>query len=93
VNANIIIGQELNGDRDLFFGPLRNDDVFTTLPEGDYLWANVLADLGVFASRSQARKAGWNRSVELGFSDVTIGKLRHRVTVLNLTGGGRCPSS
>jgi hypothetical protein len=93
VNANIIIGEEQEGDRDLFFGPLGDSDVFTTFPEGDHLWANVLADLGVFTSRSQARKAGWNRPVELGFSDVTIGKLKHRVTVLNLTGGGRCPSS
>lgn len=62
------------------------------LPGGELLWADLLAYLGVFRSKSQARKAGWNQWVPGGLSEVLVGKLKHRVSVINWMERGLCQS-
>jgi len=81
IDVNVLIGDVSERDKFLFFEPFQDDDVWLELPAGELLWADLLAHLGVFSSKSQARKAGWDRMVESGFSDVTVGKLKHRVVV------------
>ena len=55
-------------DRELFFGPLADHgDVFILAPE-EATWAHILAALGCFPSIGQARKNGWNKAVEDGFT-------------------------
>jgi hypothetical protein len=41
--------------------------VFIVVPS-DTPWAHVLAGIGCFPSISQARKNGWNRPIEEGFT-------------------------
>jgi hypothetical protein len=82
---NILIGNGvLESDKDLFFGPLLPDDEFkwfnkqTRFPE-------VLADLGLFSSRSEARRNGWDKDIPKGFSDIRIGKLKKRICILKIS--------
>lgn len=44
--------------------------------------AHVMKDAGIFPSVSQARKAGWDRDVEIGFREYTVGKRRLKVYTL-----------
>lgn len=46
---------------------------------------DVLAYAGVFSSKTEARK-NWKGPVEipLGFSEFTIGKLKHKITILKV---------
>jgi hypothetical protein len=48
--------------------------------------AHILKEIGVFNSVSQAKKAGWSYPVFKGFTDFTVGKLKTRVTILNISG-------
>ena len=83
-SVNILVGDHWEErDKDLFFGPLRDDDEWFYFPAGA-TWPTVMGDTGLFSSRSQARKAGWNRPVEPGFQDFRLGKLKHHVAVLNM---------
>lgn len=50
-----------------FFGPCPDTDVFLIVPPGT-LWAHVLAAVGAFSSIGAARKNGWNKPIEAGFT-------------------------
>lgn len=58
-------------------------------PTQEFPVGSTLADLmvhyGIFPSKGQARKAGFGGEIPGGFSDVTVGKLRHRFWIWNPT--------
>ena len=86
IDMDIIIGKALLGDVDLFFGPLSPGEFVEELKE-DTTMPDILVHCGIFPSKSQARKNGWNKErleVPSGFSQFTIGKLKHKITILNL---------
>lgn len=70
-HVNIVVENEhlLPGDIELFFGPQPKHlpDVTILVPVGT-MWSHVLAGLGCFPSISQARKNGWNKGIEEGFT-------------------------
>jgi hypothetical protein len=39
--------------------------------------ADVLVQFGIFQSKGQARKNGWGGEIPLGWSEITVGKLKH----------------
>ena len=80
VNANVIIknGHERPTDLALFFG--EQEEAFL-LEATD--WADVLVQLGIFPSKSQARKNGRAGPLPPGFSEHKIGK--NFVWLLNAT--------
>lgn len=80
---NILIGNIIESDKDLFFGPLREWDTFQTVEDQNL--AKLLASLGLFSSGGQARKAGWDKAIPEGFSDFIVGKLKTRITILKIT--------
>lgn len=79
---NILIGKPIEEDKDLFFGPLSGAEDFKL--KEDMLFANLLVELGLFSSTSQARKNGWNKNIPEGFTDVIVGKLKTRITILKI---------
>lgn len=46
-------------------------------------WEEVAVQCGLFASKNQARKAGWQGEFEPGFSQREIKRRKFTVTVLN----------
>lgn len=82
---NFIIMNDNNDPRDieLFFD---NEDV-TFVPGGDMF--DILVQVGIFPSRSQARK-NWiktGREIPDGFTDIQkVGKQWHRITILKPIG-------
>jgi hypothetical protein len=70
-------------DKDLFFGPLKEDDQFIDILN-NWSMADIMFLAGIFKSKTEARKNGWNKSIEKGFSDFYAGKLRTRITILNI---------
>lgn len=60
-------------DKELFFGPLDQSDVFRTFSDQDDL-AKLLVEVGKFPSLGQARKNGWAKPIEPGFSKIKVGK-------------------
>lgn len=82
---NILIGNFEESDKELFFGPCSSDTKFIVMSDFN-LMAHILKEIGIFSSVSQAKKAGWSYPVFKGFTDFTVGKLRTRVTILNLSG-------
>lgn len=73
-------------DKELFFGPLTDQDEFIEFDDG-YTWLDILVEIGMFSSKSEARKNIKNLPVDIeiepGFKDVYLGKKKTRVTVLN----------
>jgi hypothetical protein len=82
---NVLIGAGVReADKESFFGPLRPEDEFHTFaPEIRY--PELLQRLGIFVSRSDARRNGWDRDIPEGWSDFQIGKLRRRICILKIT--------
>ena len=91
---NVIIGDVLESDYELFFGPLEDDDIFVVFPV-DAKFPDIAVAFGIFSSKSQARKNGWGGDIcrinedgsinPNGFWDKErIGKLNHRLTILKI---------
>lgn len=78
---NFIKGTE-ERDKELFFGPLTEDDKFSEIAD-DWTMANLVVLAGIFPSLSQARKNNFNKEIPKGFTDIFVGKLRTRITILN----------
>ena len=81
-HVNIVVENEhlLPGDIELFFGPQPEHlpDVTILVPAGT-MWSHVLAGLGCFPSISQARKNGWNKAIEEGFTPTfKVGKANRK---------------
>ena len=49
----------------------------------NWTMAHLMFTAGIFSSISQARKAGWNHRIPLGFSQHTVGKKREVISILN----------
>lgn len=69
-------------DKDLFFGPLKNEDVFIEIQD-NWTMANIVVYTENFTSLSQARKNGFNKEIPFGFTDIFVGKKRKRITILD----------
>ena len=69
-------------DKELFFGPLTDEDVFIEI-ENHMIMAHIMVLAKAFPSNGQARKNGWDKPIPKGFTDLRIGKLKTRVTILN----------
>jgi hypothetical protein len=80
----ILIGNWEEGDKELFFGPISEKDIFIEFPVS-LRYPVLLRDLGIFQSSSQASNSGWNKEIPEGFTDMRIGKLRRRLTILKIT--------
>lgn len=72
-----------DSDKELFFGPLDGTDEFIVI-EPTWIMAHVLHAAGIFKSVGQARKNGWNKPIEDGWTDIIVGKLKREITILNL---------
>lgn len=66
-------------DGDLFFG---GEDLIQIA--GCVRWPDVLVMAGVFNSKGQAKKNGWDKPIPFGFTDERIGKRKVRITVLKI---------
>lgn len=80
----ILIGDTLETDIDLFFGPITDKDIVLKM-DGDIKWPDILVKCGIFKSKTQARKNGWDKDIPEGFTDHFVGKLRKRITILKIT--------
>jgi hypothetical protein len=81
VDANIIIATShlKDGDDLFFFGPWKCDkldEAIHVLPE-ETAWADILVMFKIFSSKGQARKAGWDKPIPHGWTEIKIGKLNH----------------
>lgn len=75
-------------DKELFFGPLNNNDPndsFINIKEHCTI-ANIVNEAGIFDSVTQARKNGFNYEIPKGFSDRYLTKRKIRITILNIEG-------
>lgn len=79
VNAsehNVLIGNGVQEeDKELFFGPLSDKDKFLSFRE-DIRFPQLMSEIGVFPSATQARKNGWDKDIPSGWSMHKVGK-RH----------------
>lgn len=72
---NILMGVEnmFPRDKELFFGPIEETDIFHEFQASDKL-PFILKSLGVFSSTTEATKSGWNNPIPEGFCSFKIGK-------------------
>ncbi|KKK84067.1 hypothetical protein LCGC14_2787090 [marine sediment metagenome] len=81
--VNVIIGGVSRRDIKSVFGPLTGKEEIVRI-NIDAQWGHLLKELGIFPSISQARKNGWDKPIELGFSEVMFKKKRKVIFVLKL---------
>lgn len=81
MDYNFIASSQPDTDKELFFGPVTQDDAFFPITD-DMSMAHVMAQIGLFPSVSQARKNGWNKPIPDGFTDFRSGKNKVRITIL-----------
>ena len=88
LEVNIISGNCVD-DKDLsvVFGDIDGNIGGTVIRvEPNTHMSNILKDLGIFQSSSQARKSGWDFTLPEGFTHYPkIGKKRHEITIWNPT--------
>lgn len=89
----VIDNENLKPNDDLIKGlfDLKSDDSMRIVPmELDFDMFDILVEIGLFRSKSEARK-NWKRTgknIPEGFTDIkNIGKLHHRLTIWNPIGG------
>lgn len=75
---NFIHAEMPDSDKDLFFGPIEDDDQFVVFA-GEMTMADLVVELGAFPSVKQARKNGWEKPIPAGFTAHKIGKRRFHV--------------
>ena len=93
---NILIGDGVReSDKELFFGKLLETDEFFELKD-DATWVDIAILAGLFPSKGQARKNGYDIPIAEGFTDTVgsnpiskkksgIGKKNTRVVILKIT--------
>lgn len=83
---NVLIGNTEEHDKELFFADSKGTfigDFFYFPFETQY--PQLLKALGIFPSTSEARRCGWAKEIELGFTfPFKIGKLKHIITILKI---------
>jgi hypothetical protein len=94
-NIIILNGNEQSIDSSLFFN---NEEVLfipaRIQPKGsvarfvDVMMADIVTLLELFPSKGQAKKNGWDKPIPSGFNTFTIGKLKHKLWILNPTTEG-----
>ncbi len=55
--------------------------------EDHWIMAHIMHKAGIFPSVGIARKNGWNKPIKEGFSELTVGKSRKKIWILNETKG------
>ena len=80
MNEFNFFASSLESDKNLFFGPIEPEDVFTLI-QNDWTMANIMFTAGIFPSVTQARKNGFNKPIPDGFSDMRVGKTKLRVVI------------
>lgn len=94
--VNIFIGKKMSErDKEIFFNSSihENRDCFFLHYKNDPFWSEIMRDLGIASSISNAKGAGWHRKVEPGFQDIYLDGLKvwkgngfgtnpHRITIL-----------
>lgn len=85
-SINILIGEGIQeSDKELFFGPIQSEDEFLVFKQ-DVQWPEIMVTASLFKSRGDARKNGWDKPVNEGFTfPFTFGKLKHTIAVLKIT--------
>ena len=68
----------------------RNDDIKSLFDESEIIYleqnnnmSDVVAIAGIYDSKSQAKKDGWNKPIEDGYSEFVIGKLKTKIYIWN----------
>jgi hypothetical protein len=64
-------------------GPFDDSDGPFIIFDDSHTMAHLLHMAGCFKSITQARKNGWDKPVPLGYQQVSIGKRRFMVYILN----------
>lgn len=79
-----LVGNESlrDGDLELFFGPVADDDMVLKLAPSATM-VDVVVEAGIFNSRGEAKRNGWLKPIPAGFSEHVIGKLKRRIAILN----------
>jgi hypothetical protein len=80
---NVLIGKDSSNPKDLnlLFG---EGGEFLELSD-EARWPDVLVACGIFKSKSDARKNGWNKDIGEGWTDIRIGKLHTHICVFKMT--------
>ena len=84
LSANVIIGSPIADNVESLFGPMEDGEVIVWAP-ADCRWPQLLKLLGVFPSAGQARKNGWDKDIEEGWSEALFKKQRKAVFILKVT--------
>lgn len=79
-------GNAKQSDAHLFFADNKGNKpkIFWVPRETDML--DLLVQTGIFTSKGEAKRNGWKdkRNIPEGFSETTVGKLKHCLTILNV---------
>lgn len=86
LETNIVIGEVSERDKNLFFGPVYDFDVFH-IEDDDSRYPQLLKNHGFFQSTGEARRNGWDKNIPEGWSEHTIGKKKRKVYILKNTTG------
>tara|TARA_S200000501_G_scaffold374205_1_gene423175 strand:+ start:754 stop:1008 length:255 start_codon:yes stop_codon:yes gene_type:complete len=78
IEFNFIHPNVSSKDRDI----MGFDDENIMIEDG-WIMAHIMHKVGIFPSVGQARKNGWDKPIQPGFSEFTVGKMKKKVFILN----------
>lgn len=83
---NIIInnGNTLVTDAALLFGKVDSEEHEPVeVMEVGTTFADLLVKFGIFPSKGQARKSGWDKPIPDGWTEIQVGKMKHKFFIWN----------
>jgi hypothetical protein len=82
--VNLIYEKISEYDRNLFLGPFDdNDGPILEFNDSHTTMSHLMSLCGCFKSISEARKNGWNKPIPSGYQELTFGKKRLKIYILN----------
>ncbi len=80
---NFIHESRTQEDKESFFGPLEPTDGPFIVFNDKWTMADIVVAAGIFPSKSQAKKNGWDKPIEKGWSQFVLTKRKIKVFILN----------
>lgn len=87
---NFIHKSRTQEDKESFFGPLEPTDGPFIVFDDTWTMADIVTTAGIFPSKTQARKNGFDKPIPVGWTQLVMTKRKIKIFILNFFPHSKC---